>query len=114
VSVVLVAEERRTRFTEADFVVFTPHRLWYNLSSTDSSIREITVFFCITLYWNNCFLLYYVILKYLFSPVIRYSEITVFVCITLHCENSYFRITYYRWKQIFQNNVLQVKTDISE
>jgi hypothetical protein len=27
VSVVLVAEERRTRFTEADFVVFTPHRL---------------------------------------------------------------------------------------
>jgi hypothetical protein len=27
---VLVAEERRTRFTESDFVVFTPHRLRYN------------------------------------------------------------------------------------
>jgi len=37
---VLVVEERRTRFTEADFVVFTPRRLWYNLSSTDSSIRK--------------------------------------------------------------------------
>jgi len=36
---VLVAEERKTRFTEADFVVFIPHRLWYNLSSTDSSLR---------------------------------------------------------------------------
>jgi hypothetical protein len=52
-----------------------------------------SVFICITLCWNICFHLYYVMLKYLFSHVLRYAEISGFSCI-MFCWHFLFLLYY--------------------